>query len=79
MHPEQTAEEGPGWALAERVIRAVLCFLWRIFKNVLPLSVCVSGKVGVSGEVEGMVIQVSASGAAQPETMKTTTACRLLL
>lgn len=34
---------------------------------------CVSGKVGVPGEVEGMVIQVSASGA---ETMKTTTAAR---
>lgn len=54
---------------------------WRFLKkkNVLPLLVFLSGKVGVSCEVEGMVIQVSASGAAQPETMKTTTARRLLL
>lgn len=47
-----------------------------------PLSFCwfpfLSGKVGVPGEVEGMVIQVSASGAAAAQTMKTTTACRLL-
>lgn len=47
-----------------------------------PLSFCwflfLSGKVGVPGEVEGMVIQVSASGATAAQTMKTTTACRLL-
>lgn len=47
-----------------------------------PLCFCrflfLSGKVGVPGEVEGMVIQVSASGAAPAQTMKTTTACRLL-
>lgn len=47
-----------------------------------PVSFCwflsLSGKVGVPGEVEGMVIQVSASGAAAAQTMKTTTACRLL-
>lgn len=55
-------------------------FLTAVLTNVLLLSASfLSGKVGVSGEVEGMVVQVSTSGAAQPETMKTTTTCRLLL
>lgn len=48
-------------------------------KSAASLGFFLSGKVGVSREVEGMVIQVSTSGAAQPETMKTTTTCRLLL
>lgn len=62
-----------------------LCWILSTYFSPILQTVCfsfggfLSGKVGVSRQVEGMVIQVSTSGAAPAETMKTTTACRLLL
>lgn len=68
-----------GWGRSEPAAAHTLIFCSRGGFRTNFLSrffSCVSGKVGVPGEVEGMVIQVSASGA---ETMKTTTAARLLV
>lgn len=78
MHLKQTNEKG------QRCETAVLDFIHVFFllfykRSVSLLGGFLSGKVGVSRQVEGMVIQVSTSGAAPAETMKTTTACRLLL
>lgn len=77
MHFKQTPEKGQKCETTPRL--SALPFFRRVFTKSLLLLVFLSGKVGVSCEVEGMVIQVSTSGAAQHETMKTTTTCRLLL
>ena len=85
MHPEQTNEKG--WILSSVTLplRSPL-FLRGSVTFLMSIS---AGKVGVSGEVEGMVIQVSKTARTavllqlqlrEPQTMKTTTtACRLLL
>lgn len=82
MHFEQAAPEGERLRTHFPLVSRVFFFYGSLKTSRLcfPPSPCAffPGKVGVSRQVEGMVVQVSASGAAEPQTMKTTTTCRLL-
>lgn len=78
MHLEQAAKEGPSRRALWSLLRGAFFFPFLFYNepsSSSSLGFCSTGEVGVSGEVEGVVVQVSLS----PGTMKTTTACRLLL